>query len=218
MEDDSPVETFAPLSSAPEPPATDAATDQLDSAVVQSSVPQVVGSVNLLDWEDHSPAPPAAVSAGPSSLPTLKLQTYSAEAMSPSVFQKLWVESSEVYKGSLANLVGAPRDCASLENVLFSRQVLAYTCHYYLPSLFNVNFLVKVFTMASGVLPDQSGLKLFVYALEEGNNGAKLLAQLQVSFASGEASGVVKISTPHLSRAALFLDYLRSSLLSFSIQ
>jgi hypothetical protein len=84
---------------------------------VATSVPTVTGSVNLLDWEDHAPAPV------PPQAPALRLQDFRPDVMSPQVFQKAWVEGTEVFKGPFCRIAQVPGECAPLERALQAKNV-----------------------------------------------------------------------------------------------
>ncbi len=157
-----------------------------------------VGSVNLLDMGDDNTT--NNVSANHSNMPTLKLNV--SPQMNPQLFQEIWGAHTDAFNNSLCVLSTIPSTTADVEANMKACNIM---------------------TMASGPLPDNLGLKFFLYAQESddndllggGNNSSVFLVQLTIA-SSGDVTCVVKTSNPSTTVAStIFLDHIISALTSF---
>lgn len=137
------------------------------------------GSVNLLDMgEDSSPVVASKVAE-----PTVhSLRLMPNVQLAPSDFQKVWVEKPEALNRTIGLLSRVPVYSADVETAMKTE---------------------NVFTMASGALPDGSGLKFFFYAGQEdtgsndllGGGGGNIYYLVQlILLNSGQVNAVIKTS------------------------
>lgn len=157
--------SFAP-SSAP------AVQEPLIPTTTTSAAAAAVGSVNLLDWDDHHSSSSAPITAPmqPTTTPSLLLQDFIPDFMPPPQFQQLWMSWPEAFQGRVCRLQRFPTAPNEVETVLRS---------------------ARIFVMASGVLPNNGGWKFFVYAVEQSSN-AVYLGQVLVSGADGDVNVTMK--------------------------
>ncbi len=125
MNDDDDVATFA--TKPPVPPAASssgAGGPVLDYTSGESVVspaaaekPIAVGSVNLLDWEDDTPAakPVAAASAADN---RIQLKDFVANFMTPQLFQQKWVSSADFLNTKATLIRNMPTNPAVIEEAL----------------------------------------------------------------------------------------------------
>ena len=178
-------------------PPPNAALSEVNKEVTNPSV-SFVGSVNLLDMgDDNTTHNPDTYN---SRVPTLKL--HESPQMNPQLFQEIWGAHADAFNNTLCILSTIPATTAEIESCM-------KTCN--------------IMTMASGPLPDDSGLKFFLYAKENddkdilsgGNDGAVFLVQLTIA-STGDVSCVIKTSNSNTTTASTtFPDYVITALGSF---
>lgn len=130
----------------PDTPLLETATTTVSSVTVTPSVvPAVVqGSVNLLDWEDHSSAPVPASTPALVTAPVQLFLPFQADRMTPALFQQHFTTLPEGFNGRLCLLSHLPSQGSEFE------------------ALFRLH---HIFVLASGPLPaPTSGHKFFLYA------------------------------------------------------
>jgi len=178
-------------------PPSNAALSEINKEITNPSV-SFVGSVNLLDMGDdntiHNP------DTNSSQAPTLKL--HESPQMNPQLYQEIWGAHADAFNNALCILSTIPATTAEIESCMKACNIM---------------------TMASGSLPDDSGMKFFMYAQENddkdlligGNNGAVFLAQLTIA-STGDVACVVKTSNPNTTIASTtFPDHVIAALGSF---
>jgi len=110
-------------------------------------VAPAVGSVNLLDWDDHSVPLHTNTNnhhAPAFAPPPLSFLDFVQDKMNPAVFQSHWTTLPDGFTGRLCLLSHMPSQSSEFDN-LFGQQ--------------------KIFVLASGALPPPSpGYKFFIYA------------------------------------------------------
>lgn len=148
-----------------------------------TATPNVVGSVNLLDWDE---TPNTAVINKP--VHQLELQS-DASSMTPPLFQQRWMEYGETFQGLLCQLLVPPSSAGEVDAALR---------------------VSNIFVMASGALPNNSGFKFFIHASDK-SSGLLFLAQLVVS-SSGEVSATVKNDPAGGDKTPRFLELIVSRL------
>ena len=84
-----------------------------------SEKPAVVGSVNLLDW-DEEPTPVASVSASNSQI---VLKDYNPAAMTPQLFQQKWGTMQDVINSKISGLKGMTFNVQAIEEILRNNKV-----------------------------------------------------------------------------------------------
>lgn len=106
-------------------PATDVAAATPTTITHAPSVSsQVVGSVNLLDWDEEIPSIQPAVSPMASST-AIKSVTLSDQIdITPVKFQELWTSLPDAISGPICTLSQAPATVAELEPLLLNSKVL----------------------------------------------------------------------------------------------
>ncbi len=90
-----------------------------DNNVVSHSGPSVVGSVNLLDWDDNSTINHQQTSQSHD----LKLEEFRPDTMTPQIFQSKWMSLPETINAKIASLQLVPQSPTEIETILRSHKV-----------------------------------------------------------------------------------------------
>ena len=182
---------------APPPSTNDASSEARKEATNPSG--SFVGSVNLLDMGDDSTSNNGVMNASS----TVKLELHDSPQMTPQSFQEIWGAHADAFNSSLCMLSKVPTTTGEIESYMKA---------------------VNIFTMASGPLPDNSGLKFFLYAqknekdlLNVGNNGEFYLVQLTIA-STGDVACVIRTSSTDTALAStVFSGHIISALSSLGV-
>jgi hypothetical protein len=184
------------------------------------SAPAVVGSVNLLDWDDSTTTNVQMPAS------TFSLEDFRPDIMSPQIFQSKWMSLPDVINGKLCMLQSIPSSPADVEASLRTFKVRSVPNQFNIlhDSLFFFLFsFLQIFSIASGVIPGPAGtpagFKLFLYGIERREplvTGSEVLymAQLLVNLTTKEATLTMKVDQPN-SKQNDFVDLILKSLAKY---
>jgi hypothetical protein len=93
------------------------------SAAPPVEMPKVVGSVNLLDWDEEPSHHHHSQAQNQPSFQQIILKDYNPAAMTPQLFQQKWTEMREVINSKLQGLQGKALQIQAIEDNLRNHKV-----------------------------------------------------------------------------------------------
>jgi hypothetical protein len=110
-----------------------AAHSTFHSAAAPVEMPKVVGSVNLLDWDEEPSHHHQVQAQSQPSFQQIILKDYNPAAMTPQLFQQKWTEMREVINSKLQGLQGNALQIQAIEENLRNHKVcyLKILCDFF---------------------------------------------------------------------------------------
>jgi len=161
-------------------------------SVINKAAPVQIESVNLLDWDVITPSTSAIVSATNYNSSSLILK--SNTDMQPPQFQQLWVNTKEIFNGSLCILSHYPLETSHIENIMRAHSTA---------------------TMASGFLPGSpAGMKFFFYCEEDGGiiDGSFYLIQMILINTTKEVQIIIRSNSNNDDKGVKIQNHLKNAL------